>query len=44
MRLAKGSGRPADEAARKVLAKGGPSLLATVAKMHFRNAEKVGAR
>jgi len=44
VRLAKGSGPPADAAARKVLEKGGPALLARVAKMHFKNAEKVGAR
>lgn len=42
--LAKGAGPPADTAARRVLVKGGPALLARVAKMHFRNAEKVGAR
>ena len=41
--LAKGSGHPADLAARRVLAKGGRDLLARVAKMHFRNAAKVGA-
>jgi ribonuclease HIII len=42
--LAKGAGAPADQAARRVLAKGGPALLARVAKMHFKNAQKVGAR
>jgi len=42
--LAKGAGPPADAAARRVLAKGGPALLARVAKMHFKNALKVGAR
>lgn len=42
--LHKGAGAPTDAAARKVMAKGGPALLARVAKMHFRNAEKVGAR
>ena len=42
--LAKGAGPPADAAARRVLAKGGVALLARVAKMHFKNAEKVGAR
>jgi ribonuclease HIII len=42
--LHKGAGAPTDAAARRVLAKGGPALLARVAKMHFRNAEKVGAR
>ena len=41
--LGKGAGTPADAAARRVLAKGGPALLARVAKMHFRNAAKVGA-
>ncbi len=41
--LAKGAGTPADAAARRVLAKGGRDLLARVAKMHFRNAQKVGA-
>jgi ribonuclease HIII len=41
--LAKGSGPPADQAARRVLAKGGRDLLAQVAKMHFKNAAKVGA-
>lgn len=44
VKLAKGAGPPADQAARKVLAKGGRALLARVAKMHFKNAEKVGAR
>ena len=44
VKLAKGAGPPADQAARRVLAKGGPSLLARVAKMHFKNALKVGAR
>lgn len=42
--LHKGAGSPTDAAARRVLAKGGTALLARVAKMHFRNAEKVGAR
>lgn len=42
--LAKGAGPPADAAARKVLRKGGPALLARVAKMHFQNARKIGAR
>jgi ribonuclease HIII len=41
--LAKGAGPPADQAARRVLARGGPALLARVAKMHFKNAQKVGA-
>ncbi len=41
--LAKGSGPPADQAARKVVAKGGRALLAQVAKMHFKNASRVGA-
>jgi ribonuclease HIII len=41
--LAKGAGPPADQAARRVLAKGGPALLARVAKMHFKNTGKVGA-
>lgn len=40
--LAKGAGPPADQAARRVLAKGGRALLARVAKMHFKNAAKVG--
>ncbi len=40
--LAKGSGPPADVAARRVTAKGGRDLLARVAKMHFRNAQRVG--
>jgi ribonuclease HIII len=44
VKLAKGAGPPADQAARRVLAKGGAALLARVAKMHFRNAAKVGAR
>jgi ribonuclease HIII len=38
--LAKGGGAPADEAARRVFARGGRELLAKVAKMHFRNAER----
>jgi ribonuclease HIII len=41
--LAKGSGPPADQAARRVVAKGGRALLERVAKMHFRNALRVGA-
>jgi ribonuclease HIII len=41
--LAKGSGTPADQAARRVMAKGGRELLAKVAKMHFKNSAKVGA-
>jgi ribonuclease HIII len=41
--LAKGAGPPADQAARRVLARGGPALLARVAKMHFKNTQKVGA-
>jgi ribonuclease HIII len=44
VKLAKGAGPPADQAARRVLAKGGVGLLSRVAKMHFRNAEKTGAR
>jgi ribonuclease HIII len=44
VKLAKGSGPPADAAARRVLAKGGPDLLRRVAKMHFRNAALIGAR
>jgi ribonuclease HIII len=41
--LGKGAGPPADQSARRVLAKGGRALLARVAKMHFKNAAKVGA-
>ncbi len=41
--LAKGAGPPADQAARRVLARGGPALLARVAKMHFKNTQKAGA-
>jgi ribonuclease HIII len=41
--LAKGAGPPADQAARRVVAKGGRALLARVAKMHFKNASRVGA-
>lgn len=44
VRLAKGAGPPADQAARRVVAKGGPALLARVAKMHFKNALRVGGR
>ncbi len=42
--LHKGAGAPTDASARKVMAKGGRELLSRVAKMHFKNAEKVGAR
>jgi ribonuclease HIII len=43
VKLGKGSGTPADAAARRVLAKGGVALLRRVAKMHFRNATLLGA-
>ncbi|MHC4822044.1 MAG: ribonuclease HIII [Planctomycetota bacterium] len=39
--LRKGAGSPADQAARKVVARGGRDLLARVAKMHFKNTGKV---
>ena len=41
VKLAKGAGPPADAAARRVLAKGGADLLARVAKMHFKNAQRL---
>ncbi len=44
VRLAKGAGPPADAAARRVVARGGRALLATVAKMHFKNAGRPGVR
>lgn len=39
--LAKGAGTPVDVAAREVVAIGGRALLATVAKLHFRNTDKI---
>ncbi len=42
--LPKGAGAKADEAAAQLAASGGEALLRTVAKMHFRNAQKALAR
>jgi ribonuclease HIII len=42
--LHKGAGDPVDKAARRVMAIGGSALLARVAKMHFKNSERAGAR
>ncbi len=39
--LAKGAGPPADAAAARVWAIGGAKLLATVAKLHFKNTDKL---
>ncbi|MEY4673264.1 MAG: ribonuclease [Planctomycetota bacterium] len=40
--LHKGAGDPVDKAARRVVTVGGAALLARVAKMHFKNSERVG--
>lgn len=42
--LHKGAGPPADDAARRVLQIGGIALLGRVAKLHFKNTQKVGGR
>ena len=39
--LAKGAGRPADEAARKFVGLHGRDQLRRVAKLHFKNASRV---
>lgn len=39
--LPKGAGPPVDAAARKILAHGGRDLLARVAKLHFKNTQKL---
>lgn len=41
--LPKGAGSPVDEAGRKLLARGGVELLRQVAKLHFKNSQKLGA-
>ena len=40
--LPKGAGSPVDEAGRKLLEKGGVELLRQVAKIHFKNTQKLG--
>lgn len=42
--LHKGAGQPVDRAARRVVDIGGDELLATVAKLHFKNTLKIGGR
>lgn len=40
--LPKGAGTPVDAAAREIWAKGGKELLGQVAKLHFKNTQKIG--
>lgn len=40
IQLHKGAGAPVDQVAARILARGGRDLLATVAKMHFKNTQK----
>ncbi len=40
IKLHKGAGSPVDEVAARILARGGHDLLATVAKVHFKNTQK----
>lgn len=40
VKLPKGAGAPVDAVAARLLSKGGAELLATVAKMHFKNTQK----
>lgn len=40
--LPKGAGAPVDTAGREIWAKGGKELLGQVAKLHFKNSQKIG--
>jgi ribonuclease HIII len=40
IKLHKGAGAPVDQVAARILARGGRDLLATVAKVHFKNTQK----
>jgi ribonuclease HIII len=41
--LPKGAGAPVDQAGRRIMATGGEALLAQVAKLHFKNTQKIGS-